>query len=109
MDDNDVFFYYSTTGWMMFNWLIGGLSCGSTVVLYEGNPVAPSVDRMWKLVEAHNITVFGTSAKYLQNLDERGYLPKKECNLSSLRTLYSTGSALKLNPPRPSPQTLYEL
>ncbi|KAJ3346455.1 hypothetical protein HDU91_007039, partial [Kappamyces sp. JEL0680] len=95
MDRNDIFFYYSTTGWMMWNWLLGGLAAGSTVVLYEGNPVAPSPRRLWDLVDKYGITIFGTSAKYLQNLEESKFYPGKEYSLATLRTIYSTGSALK--------------
>ncbi len=53
MDEKDVFFYYSTTGWMMWNWLLGGLAAGSTIVLYEGNPFAPSPKRLWEMVDRY--------------------------------------------------------
>ena len=95
MTASDVFFYYSTTGWMMFNWLLGGLATGATVLLYEGNPVAPSVRKLWQLVDKYGITIFGTSAKYLQNIEESGFVPLNEFNLITLKAILSTGSALK--------------
>jgi acetoacetyl-CoA synthetase len=95
MGPSDIFFYYTTTGWMMWNWLISGLAMGATVILYDGNPVYPSVDCLWKLVDEFKITIFGASAKYFQNLEESNYHPKKSRNLSSLHSIYSTGSALK--------------
>ena len=95
MTPSDVFFYYSTTGWMMFNWLLGGLATGATILLYEGNPVAPSVHRLWELVDRYGITIFGTSAKYLQNIEDVGFIPKNEFKLTTLKTIFSTGSALK--------------
>ena len=95
MKPSDVYFYYSTTGWMMWNWLIGGLATGATILLYEGNPVAPSVKRLWSLVDKYGITIFGTSAKYLQNIEEIGFIPKSEFKLTTLHSIYSTGSALK--------------
>jgi acetoacetyl-CoA synthetase len=94
MGPKDVFFYYSTTGWMMWNWLLSGLATGATVILYDGNPVRPEVNRLWKMVEEYKVTIFGTSAKYLQNLEEVGYHPNS-VDLSSLHSIYSTGSELK--------------
>ena len=95
MSEHDVFFYYSTTGWMMWNWLISGLACGATIVCYDGNPFKPTVKRLWQMVEDYRITVFGTSAKYIQSLEEMDFHPGKEVDLSSMHSLYSTGSALK--------------
>lgn len=79
----------------MWNWLIGGLSTGASILLYEGNPVAPNNQRLWELVDKYGITIFGTSAKYLQNIEEQGLKPKELFKLDTLRTIYSTGSALK--------------
>ncbi|KAG6821270.1 hypothetical protein H0H93_002380 [Arthromyces matolae] len=88
----DVFFYYTTTGWMMWNFLISGLSLGSTLVLYDGSPLRdPSY--LWKLVDDLKITIFGTSAKHIDHLS-KGYRPRERHNLSTLRHIYSTGSPL---------------
>ncbi|KAI8900554.1 hypothetical protein BC833DRAFT_581314 [Globomyces pollinis-pini] len=95
MNESDVYFYYSTTGWMMWNWLISGLLTGATIVVYDGNPVFPKINALWKLAEEFKITIFGTSAKYIQNIEEMGYSPKSEFKLEHLHSIYSTGSALK--------------
>lgn len=58
MGEDDVFFYYSTTGWMMWNWLLSGLATGATVLLYEGNPVAPTVKGLWELVVKHRLNEY---------------------------------------------------
>ncbi|KAJ7129661.1 acetoacetyl-CoA synthetase [Mycena epipterygia] len=89
---DDVFFYYTTTGWMMYNFLISGLSVGCTLVLYDGSPLRdPSF--LWKLADDLKISIFGTSAKYIDQLS-KGYKPRHHHNLSSLRHIYSTGSPL---------------
>ncbi|KAJ7180097.1 acetoacetyl-CoA synthetase [Mycena crocata] len=89
---DDVFFYYTTTGWMMYNFLISGLSVGCTLVLYDGSPLRdPSF--LWNLTDELKISIFGTSAKYIDQLS-KGYRPAANHNLSSLRHIYSTGSPL---------------
>ncbi|RDB22609.1 Acetoacetyl-CoA synthetase [Hypsizygus marmoreus] len=89
---DDVFFYYTTTGWMMWNFLVSGLSLGATLVLYDGSPLRdPSY--LWKLVDDLGITIFGTSAKYLDQLS-KGYRPRENHDLTTLRHIYSTGSPL---------------
>ncbi|TCD66991.1 hypothetical protein EIP91_000671 [Steccherinum ochraceum] len=89
---SDVFFYYTTTGWMMWNFLVSGLSIGCTLVLYDGSPLRdPSY--LWKLVDDLGITIFGTSAKYIDQLS-KVYKPRESHNLSTLRHIYSTGSPL---------------
>ncbi|KAJ6485031.1 acetoacetyl-CoA synthetase [Mycena vitilis] len=89
---DDVFFYYTTTGWMMYNFLISGLSVGCTLVLFDGSPLRdPAL--LWKLTDDLNISIFGTSAKYIEQLS-KGYNPRQHHNLSSLRHIYSTGSPL---------------
>ncbi|KAI9310461.1 acetoacetate-CoA ligase [Dichotomocladium elegans] len=95
MSKDDVFFYYTTTGWMMWNWLVAGLSVGATLVLWDGSPFKPSPIHLWKLVDRFGITHFGTSAKYLQSLQEAHVYPKNECKLTTLKAIYSTGSPLK--------------
>ncbi|KAJ7700102.1 acetyl-CoA synthetase [Mycena rosella] len=92
LQPDDVFFYYTTTGWMMYNFLISGLSVGCTLVLYDGSPLRDP-DFLWKLTDRLKISIFGTSAKYLDQLS-KGYKPRQHHNLSSLRHIYSTGSPL---------------
>ncbi|KAH8830910.1 acetoacetyl-CoA synthetase [Flagelloscypha sp. PMI_526] len=92
LNADDVFFYYTTTGWMMWNFLIGGLNSGCTLVLYDGRPLK---DRslLWTLTDLCGITIFGTSAKYLDALS-KGYKPREHHHLNALRHIYSTGSPL---------------
>ncbi|KAI8811564.1 hypothetical protein BJ742DRAFT_796433 [Cladochytrium replicatum] len=94
MKREDVFFYYTTTGWMMWNWLVSGLLVGSTIVLYDGSPFKPTPYRLWEVAEQHKVTLFGTSAKYIQSLQEGSIEPAAKHNLSSIRVLFSTGSPL---------------
>ncbi|KAI0347561.1 acetoacetate-CoA ligase [Trametopsis cervina] len=89
----DVFFYYTTTGWMMWNFLVHGLGVGCTLVLYDGSPLRDPAF-LWNLVDELGITVFGTSAKYIDQLAKTYKEPKAHHNLSSLRHIYSTGSPL---------------
>lgn len=91
---DDCFFYFTTCGWMMWNWLISGLQTGATLVLYDGNPAYPDITRLLDLVDAEGITHFGTSAKFIQALEKNNAQPIKSHDLSSLRTLLSTGSPL---------------
>lgn len=79
----------------MWNWLVAGLSTGCTLVLWDGSPFKPSPWSLWELVDELDITLFGTSAKYIQSLQEAGVHPKEKCKLSKLRAIYSTGSPLK--------------
>lgn len=90
----DNVFYFTTCGWMMWNWLISALLCRATVIVYEGNPFYPSAQRLWQIAEAEKLTLFGTSAKYIDAIRKEGLIPCKEFDLSSLRTLCSTGSPL---------------
>ena len=91
-DDN--IFYFTTTGWMMWNWLISSLAVGATVVLYDGSPLYPQNDAMWKMVEKSKITIFGTSAKFIAASQVSGLKPIDKFNLSELNTILSTGSPL---------------
>ena len=91
---NDRLFYFTTCGWMMWNWLISGLALGSTLILYDGSPMAPKPKVLWKIAEDEGITHFGASAKYYASLNKFNYFPKKHFQLSNLRTLLSTGSPL---------------
>ena len=92
----DTIFYFTTCGWMMWNWLTCALSVGATLVLYDGNPFHPDPEMLWKMAEAEKITVFGTSAGYLSALAATGLKPAEQFDLSPLRTLLSTGSPLSI-------------
>ncbi|KAI0352924.1 acetoacyl-CoA synthetase [Trametes cingulata] len=89
---DDVFFYYTTTGWMMWNFLVSGLTVGCTLVLYDGSPLHDPA-YLWRLVDDLGITIFGTSAKYIDQL-AKVYKPAEHHSLSTLRHIYSTGSPL---------------
>jgi acetoacetyl-CoA synthetase len=90
----DRLFFFTTCGWMMWNWLVSGLASGATVMLYDGSPFAPDRDVLWRMAERERITHFGTSPKYLATLDKEGGAPALEFNLDELRTVLSTGSPL---------------
>ncbi|MBB3140756.1 acetoacetate--CoA ligase [Halomonas organivorans] len=94
IDATDVVFYYTTCGWMMWNWLVSGLASGATLVLFDGAPFAPSPDALWAMAEREGVTVFGTSARYLAACEKAGLRPGYDHDLSSLRAVLSTGSAL---------------
>ena len=91
---DDTLFYFTTCGWMMWNWLVSGLASGATLVLYDGAPFHPKPAALMDLIDAERITVFGTSAKYLAALAKARVLPRSSHDLSSLRTILSTGSPL---------------
>ncbi len=86
--------YYTTTGWMMWNWLVSALASGATVVLYDGSPFAPGPDRLFDLVDEEGISLLGVSAKYLDALAKADRHPDHTHGLASLRTICSTGSPL---------------
>ena len=90
----DCIFYYTTCGWMMWNWLVSSLSVGAKVVLYDGAPLSPTPDILWEMAVSEGITVFGTSAKYLALLEKSGTVPGKKHDLSKLKAILSTGSPL---------------
>ncbi|BBT40257.1 acetoacetate--CoA ligase [Pseudomonas putida] len=91
---DDVLFYYTTCGWMMWNWLASGLAVSATLVLYDGSPFHPGPQRLLDLIDAERIHAFGTSAKYLAALEQEGLEPAKSHRLNSLRLIMSTGSPL---------------
>ncbi|XP_061528732.1 acetoacetyl-CoA synthetase isoform X2 [Phycodurus eques] len=95
MSSSDVIIYYTTTGWMMWNWLVSSLAVGASVVLYDGSPLMPTPDVLWNLTETLGISIFGTGAKWLSVLQERNLQPAETHNLQSLHTILSTGSPLK--------------
>ncbi len=90
----DVVLYFTTCGWMMWNWLVSALSCGATVVLYDGSPVHPHGMSLFELAERHSVTLFGTSARFIHGLAAEDARPSERYDLSSLRTVTSTGSPL---------------
>ncbi|ADE15594.1 acetoacetyl-CoA synthase [Nitrosococcus halophilus Nc 4] len=90
----DRIFYYTTCGWMMWNWLVSALATGATVVLYDGAPFYPRPESLWDMAAEEEITVFGTSAKYLSGLEKAEVQPVRTHNLAKLRALLSTGSPL---------------
>jgi acetoacetyl-CoA synthetase len=90
----DVFFWYTTTGWMMWNFVVGGLLAGATVVAYDGSAVHPGTDELWRLAAETGVTYFGTGAPYLVTCMKEGLRPAAELDLSRLRGVGSTGSPL---------------
>jgi acetoacetyl-CoA synthetase len=90
----DRIFYFTTCGWMMWNWLVSALACEATVVLYDGSPFYPSGNILWDYADDVGMSLFGTSAKYIDALSKAGHEPAKSHDLSSLRMLCSTGSVL---------------
>ncbi|WJH57443.1 acetoacetate--CoA ligase [Ectopseudomonas guguanensis] len=90
----DTLFYYTTCGWMMWNWLVSGLALGATLVLYDGSPFHPEPTRLIDLIDAEVISIFGTSAKFIAALEKAGVKPRESHKLHSLKTILSTGSPL---------------
>lgn len=90
----DRLLYYTTCGWMMWNWLVSALAVGSAVVLYDGSPFHPGPERLLDLLEDERVSVFGTSPKFLATLESSGLKPRESHDLSALNTLLCTGSAL---------------
>jgi acetoacetyl-CoA synthetase len=90
----DRFFWFSTTGWMMWNLLVSGLAVGSALVLYDGNPGYPGPDAIWKLAERHRITCLGLGAPFIQACAKTDLHPGRDLDLSALRTVGSTGAPL---------------
>jgi acetoacetyl-CoA synthetase len=90
----DTIMYITTCSWMMWNWLLSSLMKGATIVLYDGNPSFPDAGAMWRLIQDEKITIFGTSATYLSHIRSEGLAPGEQYDLSSLREINQTGSAL---------------
>ena len=91
--NNERLFYYTTTGWMMWNWLVGGLATGSSIFLFDGAPVYPKIDILLEYCQNKKINLFGVSAKYIDHLKNEKY-NSKNLDLSSLKIITSTGSPL---------------
>ena len=94
LGSGDRLFYFTTCGWMMWNWLVSGLASGATIILYDGSPFFDDGRVLWKMAEDEKLTVFGTSAKYISALEKAGVRPKDEFKLPDLRAILSTGSPL---------------
>jgi len=94
LHESDRLFYFTTCGWMMWNWLISGLASEATLILYDGSPFAPTPAALWDYAQAERMTVFGTSAKYIDACNKAGLAPARTHDLSALRLVTSTGSPL---------------
>lgn len=92
--DGDRFFYFTTCGWMMWNWLVSGLASGTTLLLYDGSPFYPDGNALFDFADAEKMTYFGTSAKFIDSVRKAGLKPIRTHDLSSVRTISSTGSPL---------------
>ena len=92
--EGDRFFYFTTCGWMMWNWLVSGLSCGATLLLYDGSPFHPSGNVLFDYADAEKMTYFGTSAKFIDSVRKAELKPITTHDLSTVRTISSTGSPL---------------
>ncbi|NQU66626.1 MAG: acetoacetate--CoA ligase [Candidatus Marinimicrobia bacterium] len=90
----DTVFYFTTCGWMMWNWLVSSLALGATIVLYDGNPFYPDATALLKMADDYQVTVFGSSAKYISSLESEGVIPNKIYKYDRLRAILSTGSPL---------------
>ena len=94
MQEGDPMFYFTTCGWMMWNWLITGLASGAPLLLYDGNPMYPDENALWEFTSKHKAKMFGTSAKYIDALKKAEVAPKENFDLGHLKILTSTGSPL---------------
>ena len=90
----DKLFFFTTCGWMMWNWLVTSLAAGATIMLYDGSPFYPDGETLWRYAQDEAITIFGTSAKYISALEKAGLRPRDNFDLSAMRILMSTGSPL---------------
>ena len=91
---SDKIFYFTTCGWMMWNWLVSALAVGATVMLYDGSPFYPDARALWRMAEREGIDIFGTSPKFIASCEKEGVKPAVEFKLPQLRTILSTGSPL---------------
>ena len=94
LHDGDRVFWFTTCGWMMWNWLVSALVTGAAIVLYDGSPTHPGVQTLWRLAGRHGITHFGTSPRFLATCAKAGLRPRDAVDLGSLRAVLSTGSPL---------------
>jgi len=94
MGPHDRFFYFTTTGWVMWNALVSGLAVGATIAMYDGAPLQPDPRILWRIAQEERLTIFGTSPRFLTACEQAGIKPREEFNLAALRTIISTGSPL---------------
>lgn len=94
LSQDDTLFFYTTCGWMMWNWMVSALALGTTLVLYDGSPIFPNHDRLFKIIEQEKVNVFGTSAKYLASIEHVNLHPNQSICFNTLRCILSTGSPL---------------
>ncbi|MBM2714508.1 acetoacetate--CoA ligase [Mesorhizobium caraganae] len=92
--EGDRFFYFTTCGWMMWNWLVSGLASGATLLLYDGSPFYPDGNVLFRFADAEKMTFFGTSAKFIDSVRKAGLRPIRSHDLSTVRAISSTGSPL---------------
>ncbi|MEC8728674.1 MAG: AMP-binding protein, partial [Pseudomonadota bacterium] len=92
--EGDVVFYFTTCGWMMWNWLVSALAVKAVIVLYEGNPFFPGPERLWQMAASEKLDTFGTSAKFIDATRKSGYRPCEDVDLTNLKRICSTGSPL---------------
>jgi len=91
---DDVHFFITTCSWMMWNWMLTSLATGNTLILYDGNPNYPDIGAVWRLIEKEGVTMFGTSASYINFLKSQGMSPGRDYDLSALKEIWQTGSPL---------------
>jgi acetoacetyl-CoA synthetase len=94
LTEEDTIFYFTTCGWMMWNWVVSSLAVGSTLVLFDGNPFYPGPDALLRMADELNISIFGTSAKYIASLEDAGVKPGDISGFPKLKAITSTGSPL---------------
>ncbi len=92
----DIITYYTTCGWMMWNWLVSSLMVGASIYLYDGNPVYPNINTLWDKIEEERISIFGTSPKFLSMIQKSGVIPKDKFDFTTLKTILSTGAPLSV-------------
>ena len=90
----DKIYYFTTCGWMMWNWLVSGLAVGATVILFDGSPFYPDPGAIFQLAQDEKMSIFGTSARYIAGVEKAGVKPREKYDLASLKTMCSTGSPL---------------
>lgn len=94
LDKEDNLCFYTTCGWMMWNWMVSTLALGATLTLYEGSPTYPDTNRLFQLLAEEQVTAFGTSAKFISSIEKSGYKPNSQYTFPHLKTILSTGSPL---------------
>ncbi len=94
LNQDDTLFFHTTCGWMMWNWMVSALAIGSTLVLYDGSPMYPKIDRIFKLLHEESVSVFGTGARFLAAIEKRDFKPNEHLDFPALRAILSTGSPL---------------